>query len=144
MARQVGRSGALTDLNEEMQKAAKKIQGRMTEDVMFRRSKSSPFISTGRMAASISRQPFRPFVPLWDVLASPYVVEKSNRSREKKESFWRRLWASLTDLNPWPYSAIEYYEVGVPAIIIDRPNYRIICHPSLEQEIKKAVNEGQI
>ncbi len=136
MARQVGRSGALTDLNEEMRKAAQKIQGRMIEDAMRRRSKSSP---TGRMAASITRQPFRPFVPMWDVLASPYVVEKSNLTREKKESFWRRLWASLTDLNPWPYSAIEYYEVGVPAIIIDRPNYRIFCHPSLEREIRKAV-----
>ncbi len=139
MARQVGRSGALTDLNEEMRKAAKKIQGRMTEDVMFRRSKSSPL---GRMAASITRQPFRPFVPLWDVIVSPYAVEKRNGAREKKEGGWRRLWASLTDLNPWPYSAIEYYEVDVPAIVIDRPNYRIICHPSLEQEIKKAVNEG--
>lgn len=122
-----------------MGEAAKGVQERMIKDALFGvRPPYSPFISTGTMKPSLQiPPPFRPVVPLWAVITSPYVVEKKRRSREKKRGFWRRLWDGLTGLNPWPYSPIEFYEVEVPAIMIDRLNNQIICHPSLEQKIKK-------
>lgn len=148
------------DLNEEdleraareMRKAAKKIQERMLLNEYMKRATQDlqerppydPFVSTARMATSITRRPFMPIAPLWAVITSPYIVEKQRRGREKKRTFWQRVWASLTDLNQWPYSPIEYYEVDVPAIMVDRANNQIICHPSLEREIKNAVSEGKL
>lgn len=125
----------------QINKAAKRIQARM----IFPREEPSysPLVSTARMApSSIITDPltFRPFTPLFDVITSPYVVETKTLSREGKRVFWRRLWDGLTDLNQWPYSRIEYYGIEVPAIVIDRRNNRIICHPSLERDIKKAVS----
>lgn len=107
----------------------------------------SPFgqrvVSTTRIATSRPLT-FRGFAPIFEVITSSYIVEKKKRSREKKRGFWRRLWDGLTDLNPWPYCRIEYYEIEVPSIVVDRRNNRIICHPSLEREIKKAVDERAI
>ncbi len=142
-------------LNEEkLKKAAaqmsavtKRIQERMIKDALFgERPPYSPFVSTATMAPNIARKPlsFRPIAPLFDVITSPYVVETKKLSREKKRGFWGRLWDGLTDLNPWPYSRIEYYELEVPAIMIDRVNNRIICYPSLEREVKKAVRGGAV
>lgn len=148
------KGNSMVDFNdEELRKAAaqvgnatKRIQERMIKDAMFGEGPPySPFVSTARMRPSVaSPPPFGSFVPLLTVTTSPYVVEKKKRSRERKRGFWGKFWASLTDLNPWPYSPIEYYEFLIPAIMFDRPNNRIICHPSLEHEIKKAVNEGSI
>lgn len=144
------------DLNEEdlkraadeISKTARKIQEQMIKDTAFgERPPYSAFVDTARLASSIAPRPFmsfKPIVPMWNVTTSPYVVEKKKLSREMKMTFCQKVWRSLTELNPWPYSQIEIYEVGIPAIMIDRPNYRIICHPSLEREIKKAVNEGKI
>lgn len=132
------------NLNERMRAMTQEIQERMVKDALFGvRPPYSPFVSTGTMKPSlqIPPPPFSPVVPLWvwAVITSPYVVEKKRRAREAKRTFWQKLWVSLTDLNPWPYSPIEIYEVEVPAIMIDRLNNQIICHPSLEREIKKAV-----
>lgn len=139
---------------EELKKAAarisnafKKIQDRMIKDAMFGdKLPYSPFVSTAKMAPSITGRPltFRGFTPLFGVITNPYVVEKKTRSREKKRGFWQRLWDGLTNLNPWPYSPIEFYEVDVPAVIVDRRRNLIICHPSLEMEAKKAVGEGKL
>jgi hypothetical protein len=124
------------DLNEEMRKSAQAIQERLIKEAMFgKRPPYSPFVPTGTM---------RPLSTFFTVIVSPYITEKKHRSREKQMGFWGRLWASLSDLNQWPYSPIEYYEIEVPAIMIDKLNNQIICHPSLEQEIKKAVGEGKI
>jgi hypothetical protein len=136
------------DLDEEdlkravhaMNKAARRIEERMIKDAMFgERPPHIPFTSTGTMRPSM---PFREFAPLWTVVTSLFAVEKKKRCREVKLAFWQRLWVSLTNLNPWPYSPIEYYEVDVPAVMIDRANNQIICHPSLEREIRKAVDEA--
>ncbi len=133
------------DLNKEMRKAALKIQERMIKDAMFgERPPYSLLVSTGMMAASLLPSlPFRPTIQSWTVITSSYIVEKVKCSREKKRGIWQRLWVSLTDLTQWPYSPLEYYEVDVPAIMLDRGNNQIICHPSLEREIKKAVSEGK-
>jgi hypothetical protein len=132
----------------EISRASRRIQKRMIEDAMFGERKSySPFVSTGRMARSIagnSPLKFRPIFSSFDVVVSHFVVETKKYSREKKVGFWRRLLSSLTDLNPWPYSHIEYYEVATPAIVLDRGNRRIICHPSLEQSVREAIAKGDI
>lgn len=130
----------------EMGKAAARIREGLLKEAMFgERPSYSPFVSTGtRKPPSHSPLPFRSFIPLWDVITSPYVVEKRRQGREGKRSWWQRLWDGLTDLNPWPYSPIEYYEVEIPAIMSDRVNNRIICHPAIEQQVKKAVREGVI
>ena len=128
------------NLNEEelkkaaarMREASRGVQERLIKDAPFgEKPLNSPFsVSTPTAVGWHS-------ILLWAVITSPYVVEKKRRSREAKRTFWQKLWVSLTDLNPWPYSPIEFYEVEVPAITIDRRNNQIICHPSLEQEIKK-------
>ena len=129
------------DLNEEMRKAALKMQAQIVKDDMFgERRPYSPSVSTGAMRPSLRPSlPFHPTIRSLTVITSPYITEKKKRSREEKRGFWQRLWDGLTDLNPWPYSPIEFYEVEVPAIMVDKKNNQIICHPSLEQEIKKAV-----
>lgn len=79
-----------------------------------------------------------------NVMTSPYVVERVKRSRKKKETFWAKLWRDFWDHNPWAYSLIEYYEVEKPAIMFDRRNNCVYCHPSIEQEIRQAVREGKL
>lgn len=151
--------GVIDHSSEELKKAAaqinkvaKRIQARMIiEDMIFPREEPSysRLVSTARMAPSSiitdGTLTFRPFTPLFDVITSPYAVETKKLFREEKRGFWRRLWDGLTDLNQWPYSRLEYYEMEVPAIVIDRRNNRIICHPSLERDIKKVVDaEGAV
>lgn len=130
---------------QRMTEAAQKIQERLLKDAMFgERPPYSSFTSTRTMRPSIPPSTFfKPTAPLFTVITSLYAVEKRKQVREVKRTFWQKLWASLTDLNPWSYSPIEYYEVNVPGIMIDKLNHQIICHPSLEQEIKKAVSEGR-
>lgn len=127
----------------QISEAAKRIQEKMLIDAMFGDgSPYSPLVSTARIAPSVSPPlPFRQF-SLWTVTTSIYTVEDEKRSRAAERGFWRRLWDGLTDLNPWSYSPIEFYEVEVPAIVIDKRNNRIVCHPSLGGEVKKAVSEG--
>ena len=133
----------------EIAKASERIQARMLKDAMFGTGRAAPVISTARMAYSTTSRPgplplttFRGLPPPLDVITSPFVVEKKTRSREKKRGVWRRLWDGLTNLNPWPYSPIEFYEVAVPTIMVDRRNNKIICHPTLEHEVKKVVSGG--
>lgn len=143
---------ALKRVAREISKASQRVQEKLLEDAIFgERPPYSPPVSTATMSESrfinsITRQPltFRHFMPLFDIIVSPYALEIRKRSRAKKGGFWQRLWDGLTDLNAWPYSRIEFYKVEVPAIVIDRRNNRIICHPSLEREIKKAANEGKL
>lgn len=128
----------------QMRKSAQKIHTKMVYDEIFGTLPSSISVSTARMAPSVVRSPlpFSPLTQLFDVVTSPHIVEPKTLSRERKRGFWRRLWDGLTDLNPWPYSRIEYYKAEVPAIVIDKGRNKIICHPSLKNEIEKAVRSG--
>jgi len=133
----------MTDFNEEIRKSLQQFQGRLIEDAAFGdKGKYSPFVSTGQMHPSIRSTPIS-MRPL-RVITSPHVLETAKCSRERSEGFWAKVWRDFWDHNPWPYSLIEYYEVEKPAIMFDRGNNCVICHPSIEQEIRKAVREGAL
>jgi hypothetical protein len=119
--------------DQELRRAAKAIRDHISEDLLGSIAHPySPFVQMGTMRPS-----FRPIMPGLRIITNDYVTQKKSRSRQKQESFWAKLWRLLWDHNPWPYSLIEYYEVDEPAMVFDKPNNTVICHPAIEREIKK-------
>ncbi len=129
----------MTGFDKEIRKAAKQVHDHIVThlgDVPY-----SAFTAPGARGVLRNSLKFRPYVSSLAVITDPHAVKRIKQCRERQRGFWRKLWESLWDVEPWPYTPIEFYKVDIPTIIYDKQSSRIICHPSLEQEIKNAIDE---
>lgn len=84
---------------------------------------------------------FTPSLFSTPVIASPHITEPKKRCRQKKISFWRKVWDGFWSHDPWPYTPVVFYTEQVPAMMYDATRNVIYCHPALEEKLK-AVNAG--
>ena len=45
---------------------------------------------------------------------------------------WDSFWCPIS---PWPYTPIVFHTVDVPAMMYDKNNNMIYCHPSIKAEM---------